>query len=217
MAEKRILYKYIGYIGAGYNLRSKLRLAIIVAFTNQIVMNRVPCNIGKMLISVSNWLSQGITTNIHGLKLRVVDHESCYICTPLFEEWAWDYLTVQEGDLFIDIGAHLGRYTLPIARAVGENGLVIAVEASIKNYNCLKRNIESNNIRNIIAINAAAWSNNEKLKFYPGKSSGGGGIKKKTGAEYSEIGGRRMDGLLKEVAKGMPVDWDKDRCRGSRA
>jgi len=187
MPEKRHLHKYISYIRAGHNMRSKLKLAIIVAFTNHIVLGKVPGNIGKILIGVSNWLSQGITTNIHGLKFRVIDYDSCFICTPLFEEWAWDYLIVQEGDLFIDIGAHLGRYTLPIARVVGKNSLVIAVEASNKNYNCLKKNIECNSIYNVTVINAAAWSCDEKLKFYPGESSGGGGIKRKTGDKYSEI------------------------------
>ena len=56
---------------------------------------------------------------------------------------------IKEGDVFVDVGAHVGRCTLPVARAVGEKGLVIAVEANIENYNCLKKNIESNNLHNI--------------------------------------------------------------------
>ena len=215
MPEKRLLYKYISYIRAGHNLRSKLRLAIIVASTNHIILGEVPDSIGKILTGVSNWLSHGITTNIHGLKLRVIDHESCYICTPLFEEWAWDYLTVQEGDLFIDIGAHLGRYTLPIAKAVGEKGLVIAVDASGKNYYCLKKNIESNNLHNIIAINVAAWSNDENLKFYPGESSGKGSIRKGSGQEHVEVNGRSLDSLLEELNREVPVNWIKIDVEGA--
>lgn len=215
MPTKGLRDRYIGYLNSGCNLSSKLRLAIILAFTNHIVLRRVPRSVRKILIKGANWLSQGVTTNAHGLKFKMQDYECCYICTPLFEDWSWDYLQVKEGDVFVDVGAHVGRYTLPVARAVGEKGLVIAVEPNIENYNRLRDNISLNNLRNIITINAAAWSDDAKLKFYAGESSGRGSIKEKVGANYVEVNGRSLDSLLEEVKTGIRVDWIKIDVEGA--
>jgi len=210
-----MIKKYLAYVNSGSNLDSKLRLAIIVAFTNHITLGKVPGNIGQILIGVSNWLCKGVTVTVNGLLFNLVDYNSFYICSPNFEEWAWDYIKVQKGDLFIDVGAHLGKYTLPVAQAVGEKGLVIAVEASRVNYNRLKKNIEYNNLHNITLINAAAWNNDEVLKFYPGEISGGGGVKRKAGDKFNEVNGRSMDSLLEEVAGGVAVNWIKIDVEGA--
>jgi len=215
MVTKGLLNRYIGYLSCGCNLGSKLRLAIILVFTNHIVLDKLPRNIRKILIKVANWLSGGVTTNIHGLKFRMQDYDCCYVCTPLFEDWSWDYLQVKEGDVFVDVGAHVGRYTLPFARAVGERGLVIAVEPNIENYNCLKENIRRNNLCNIVTANVAAWSENRKLKFYPGESSERGSIKSKVRNEYIEVNGRSLDSLLEEVNGGRRVNWIKIDVEGA--
>lgn len=218
MVTKGLLNRYIGYLNCGCNLSSKLRLFIILALTNHIVLRRVPRSVRKILIKEANWLSQAVTTNIHGLKFRMQDYDCCYVCTPLFEDWSRDYLKAKEGDVFLDVGAHVGRYTLPVARAVGKKGLVIAVEADADNCNCLRNNIKLNNLHNIITINAAAWSNNEKLKFYPGESSERGSIKRNMGDKgdkYIEVNGRSVDSLLEEVKAGIRVDWIKIDVEGA--
>jgi len=218
MVTKGLLSRYIGYLNSGCNLSSKLRLAIVLTFTNHIVLHRVPQTVRKILIKGANRLSRGVTTNIHGLKFRMRDYDSCYVCTPLFEDWSGDYLKVKEGDVFVDVGAHIGRYTLPVARTVGEKGLVIAVEADAGNCNCLRNNIKLNNLHNIITINAAAWSNNESLKFYPRESSEGGSIKKNMtdqGDNYVEVNGRTIDSILKEVKAEIQVDWIKIDVEGA--
>lgn len=209
MVKKGLLNRYIGYLSCGCNRGSKLRLAIILVLTNHIILYKVPGNIRKIFIKVANWLSHGVTTNIHGLKFRMQDYDCCYVCTPLFEDWSWDYLQVKEGDVFVDVGAHVGRYTVPFASVIGEKGLVIAVEPNIENYNCLRNNIRLNNLHNVITINAAAWSENKKLKFSFGESSERGSIKRKIGDRYSEVDGRSLDSLLEEVNGGRQVNWIK--------
>jgi len=215
MVRQGLLNRYMGYLNCGCNLGSKLRLAIILIFTNHIVLSKVPRSVRKILIRISNWLSRGVTTNIHGLKFKMQDYECCYVCTPLFEDWSWDlYQKIKKGDVFVDVGAHVGRYTLPVARAVGEQGLVIAVEADIENYNCLRENIECNNVHNVITINVAAWSDNRKLKFYRGDLSSRGSTKIKTGNAYIEVNGRRLDSLLEEVGVMTRVNWIKIDVEG---
>ena len=215
MLRKNLLKKYFIYVNSGYNLDSKLRLAIIVAFSNHIILRKVPALIGRLLIKISNKLSRRVVTKTHGLTFKVLDWLSCFICTQSYENWAWEYLHIQKGDVFLDIGAHIGKYTLPVAKAVGEEGLVIAVEASIENYYCLKSNIENNGLNNVRVVNAAAWSSNERLKFFLGETSATGTTKKDVEKRTVDIIGRSMDSLLEELARGGTVDWIKIDVEGA--
>lgn len=55
------------------------------------------------------------------------------------------YLKVlRSGDVVIDIGANIGAHTLPMARAVGRNGRVYAIEPTDFAVNKLRSNIELN-------------------------------------------------------------------------
>jgi FkbM family methyltransferase len=51
---------------------------------------------------------------------------------------------IKPGALVVDIGANIGSHTLPLARAVGYNGRVIAVEPSDYGFTCLKTNATLN-------------------------------------------------------------------------
>ena len=73
---------------------------------------------------------------------------------------------IQPGDTMLDIGTHIGYYTLMFSRWVGNNGKVISFEASKKNYDKLSNNIKRNNFHNILAINAAASNKDEERDFY---------------------------------------------------
>ncbi|MGH2707123.1 MAG: FkbM family methyltransferase [Actinomycetota bacterium] len=62
------------------------------------------------------------------------------------------------GMTFVDIGAHVGYFTLLGARAVAPTGRVFAIEPEPRNYGFLRKNVRLNGIRNVRAIRAAAWS-----------------------------------------------------------
>ena len=57
------------------------------------------------------------------------------------------------GDVFVDIGANIGIYSILASRWVGPEGRVIAFEADPYNYQKFSRNIALNGIGNISAIN----------------------------------------------------------------
>src|SRR5580658_10947201 len=46
---------------------------------------------------------------------------------------------IRKGDYCIDIGAHLGYFTLPLSRLAGKEGRVFAVEPMTAFYNTLQR------------------------------------------------------------------------------
>jgi len=72
----------------------------------------------------------------------------------------------KEGDVVIDVGAHIGPYTLKAAKRVGLNGKVIAIEADPENFDILNRNIQLNKLTNVIALNYAAYSKEDKIRLY---------------------------------------------------
>lgn len=72
----------------------------------------------------------------------------------------------KQEDVVIDVGAHIGPYTLKASSLVGVNGKVLAIEADPSNYNILNRNIDLNKFTNATAVNYAAYSKEEKIKLY---------------------------------------------------
>ena len=72
--------------------------------------------------------------------------------------------TLQAGDVFIDVGAHYGYYSLLAARLVGRQGRVIAIEASPTSYGILQHNLAG--IPGTVAKNVAASARVGTLRFY---------------------------------------------------
>lgn len=60
--------------------------------------------------------------------------------------WAWIRNTVRPGDVFYDIGANIGLYTLAAARHVGENGRVFAFEPHAASFERLCANLLLNDV-----------------------------------------------------------------------
>ena len=62
---------------------------------------------------------------------------------------------VKPGMLVMDIGAHVGYYTLLAARRVGPAGKVYAFEPDPDNHATLSKNIELNGYRNVVVVKTA--------------------------------------------------------------
>jgi FkbM family methyltransferase len=86
-----------------------------------------------------------------------------------------EHFTPDKGDIVVDIGAHIGLYTIIASKRVGFNGRVVAIEADPGNFNILNRNIQLNNSANVIALKYAVYSKEEEnLKLFlpnPGEST----------------------------------------------
>jgi FkbM family methyltransferase len=79
----------------------------------------------------------------------------------------------KQGDIVVDIGAHMGRYTIIGSKRVGAQGKVVAIEAHPSNFEMLNRNIKLNQLTNVIPLNYAVYSKETKIKLYlPDEESG---------------------------------------------
>jgi FkbM family methyltransferase len=75
-------------------------------------------------------------------------------------ETVQEFLKVlQQGDVVVDVGAHIGFYSLLAADKVGEWGHVYAFEPAPDTFEILKANISMNVCDNITAINKAVTNN----------------------------------------------------------
>jgi FkbM family methyltransferase len=72
---------------------------------------------------------------------------------------------LRPGDVFLDIGAHIGFYSLIASRIVGEKGAVVAVEADPYNFKRLTLHLKSNRIQNVIAVNEGVSNKKEVLRL----------------------------------------------------
>ncbi|MEM9283675.1 MAG: FkbM family methyltransferase [Verrucomicrobiota bacterium] len=71
-----------------------------------------------------------------------------------------------EGDFCIDLGAHTGDSTLPLALAVGKSGHVLALEPNPFVYHVLEKNVRANSKRvSITSVLAAAMAEEGFIEF----------------------------------------------------
>jgi SAM-dependent methyltransferase len=90
---------------------------------------------------------------------------------------------IRPGALVLDIGANIGAHSLPLAREVGTDGLVVAIEPSDYAFARLKANAVANPellprlvlIQAALSAGAAAPANEETVRFYSRWPLRGGG------------------------------------------
>jgi FkbM family methyltransferase len=57
--------------------------------------------------------------------------------------------SLAEGDVFLDVGSSVGQFTVPMAKVVGESGLVLAVEPEASACAQLEANLRLNGLSNV--------------------------------------------------------------------
>lgn len=71
------------------------------------------------------------------------------------------------GDVVIDVGANLGVVTIPLAKKVGSEGYVLALEAHAMLFYTLCGNIALNGLTHVQAFNRAATDKTGTLYYFP--------------------------------------------------
>lgn len=76
---------------------------------------------------------------------------------------------IKQGDIVLDLGAHIGYFTLIFAKLVGPTGLVFAFELTPTSFSVLEHNIAINGYTNVILEQAAVSDKTQRLKLYTGR------------------------------------------------
>ncbi|BFI76522.1 FkbM family methyltransferase [Sulfurisphaera ohwakuensis] len=87
-------------------------------------------------------------------KIEIPDSYS-YVYYATFIAGEWDYLKIRKDDIVLDAGAFAGDFTIKVARKAKE---VVAVEPLPWAFRLLKKNVELNNLKNVVLVNKALYS-----------------------------------------------------------
>ncbi|MCJ7515976.1 MAG: FkbM family methyltransferase [Dehalococcoidia bacterium] len=122
-----------------------------------------------------------ISVVVHGQKMHVnatfgltLQSTGTYISERLMSNLFIELL--KEGMVVVDIGAHVGYYTLLAAKAVGDKGKVFCFEPGPANYVLLLKNIEENNCNNIVPVQKAVSKRTGPIKLFIAKDPSGHSI-----------------------------------------
>jgi len=194
----------------GNRIQDKLRLSFWTLLCTIKKSRRFRRNISQL----ANNVLKNTLVRVKGNVFQVLDEESLVILTPKFEPWMDKYLTLKRGDVFIDVGAHIGKYTVSLAKAVGSEGRVIAIEPHPENFKTLIKNVRLNKLENVVALNIACWGDNQNLKLFVGDTTGHHGLKKNYGFGAISVTAKTLDTILREF-KVKRVDFVKIDVEGS--
>ena len=189
----------------GFTLPSKVKIACfypILAISWKLFSIRIPLRVHL----------------ISGEKFIVPDLVSIQTISNIHEPWMEKYFK-PNGGVFLDIGAHVGKYTIKWAR---RTKLTIAVEPDQINSECLKQNCSLNGLHEKVICCKICLSNKEDFKnFYMPAVSYGGSLKRGMYGEIkkeikTKICTKRLDDLVCELNLDS-VDWVKIDVEGAEA
>jgi FkbM family methyltransferase len=127
--------------------------------------------------------------------------------TRLFEEW------IRPGATVLDVGAHVGYYTLVSAVLAGPRGRVVAFEPNPTNHGFLKRHVALNGCGNVEVVQAAVSDAAGTARFDFGGGSGTGHLADQGALEVRTV---RVDDVCAErgLAPGaMKIDVEGAELR----
>ncbi len=136
----------------------------------------------KLLVALNilgNWLTRGLLSRRqdslvegHHLALANSRGPSLSFSTNLllgrYEPEIRDLLHFQlhEGMIVLDVGAHVGYYSLLAAKLVGPKGKVYAFEPEPENFKILQANVASNGYENISLVHQAVGDRTGRVQFF---------------------------------------------------
>jgi FkbM family methyltransferase len=72
---------------------------------------------------------------------------------------------LRPGDVFLDVGGHVGFYALAASRLVGREGLVLTIEAAPDTCRKLRANLELNDVQNVRVLQQGVSDRAETLRL----------------------------------------------------
>lgn len=156
-------------------LKKIMRFLIIIPL--RIYIRFGPFSVGKLMLYNSFadhlwWLETNVNClTFFGSTLQVDASDIVGKHIYYFGIWEpdlthWIQRRLIPGDLFIDVGANIGYYSLLASKLVGNSGKVVSVEALPQTFYRLEDNLRRNNSNNARAVNFAAWDKIEKVNIF---------------------------------------------------
>jgi FkbM family methyltransferase len=116
--------------------------------------------------------------------------------------------TVKDGNVVVDVGAHIGYYTLIFARCVGERGKVYAFEPEPTNFSILSKNVEVNGYKNVLLFQKAVADFNGRTSLFldDGANTGDHRLYPEGNRKSVEVDVVKLDDIINEKVSFVKVD-----------
>jgi FkbM family methyltransferase len=145
----------------------------------------------NMLLDPSDLVSKSILTSLHSRWDRAV----------------WEAISprLSDGQVMLDVGAHIGYFTLKGSVRVGKSGRVVAFEPNPRTVAKLRTNVAASHAANVIIIPVACTDSETTLKFYDATARGNSGASSLSPANAGKrsreftVRGRPIDDVLREL------------------
>ena len=165
--------------------------------------------------------SRNLRVTVDGIEFEVRPRTNDLdLISPKHEPVTTDWFRVRAGDIVVDVGAHIGRYTL---KAATHKATVFAIEPDPWNFGLLEKNVRLNPPFNVILVPQAMTSKEGKLILSRAQKSNtgtstvrvatpGGSSNSTTEGEIC-VPGRTLDDLVKSHGLSL-IDWLKIDVEG---
>src|SRR6478672_8127690 len=109
------------------------------------------------------------------------------------EDAAFTAPLIRAGDTVLDLGANIGNFSVPVAKAVGPEGRVIAVEPCLEIFRRLLIHTKVNDTRNIVPLRLAIGEKDDEAFLANGQDVGEASLAKITPAARFKLGDRELE------------------------
>ena len=187
-------------VNKGYGLSNKLRLfgVAVLDFVPNSARQKVTY-LDKSLTLTVKILYESVVVKIDNCLYVIRDRVGLGIVGPNFEQYMHEQINIGWGGVFIDVGAHVGKYTVLVSKIVGPKGTVIAVEPNPENFKAIKRNIKLNNLSNVVAYNVAAADKTGPLKLFTGDTSACYSVEDRYDKNIVTVQAQKLDEIVNEL------------------
>jgi FkbM family methyltransferase len=123
------------------------------------------------------------------------------------EVWSSIAPALSEGSVFLDVGAHIGYFSIKAARKVGATGRVLSFDPNPEILKLLRDNVAANRTSNVIVEPIACTDRDQMLTFYavPTNNTGASSLARDNAEPWSaatksyQVRGRPIDDVVREL------------------
>ncbi|MBI2084145.1 MAG: FkbM family methyltransferase [Candidatus Aenigmarchaeota archaeon] len=191
------LFVFITRFKDGYTFFDKIK----IFFHNVLYIILYPINTISFLLSRRHLLhprvffSGFVIKNSDGT-FYCRDNVDMDIVSERFESDLRRYFKGFKRGTFIDVGSNIGKYTVMIGR--GGKVKVVSIEPEKDNFRALKKNLDLNNCRNVLAVNMAAWKERGEIKLFEHEGQGVLASATKPSETYTTVRADSIDNIIND-------------------
>lgn len=123
------------------------------------------------------------------------------------EIWSSISPAISEGGVFLDVGAHIGYFSIKAARKVGSTGHVVSFEPNPEVLKLLRDNVAANHASNVTVEPIACTDRDQALTLYsvPTNNTGASSLARDNAQPWSpdirgyQVRGRPIDAVVREL------------------